>query len=469
MKNYDLIVIGAGPAGIFLCLEFKKYNKEAKVLLIEQGKRIDKRICPVSLGSKCVHCKPYCNITCGFSGAGAFSDGKLSLYNEEDDDIYVGGNIHKYIGVEKTKELIDYADKMYLKFGAGIELEGTEYKEKIKEYKEKAKSVDTELISIPIRHLGTEKAHEVYKRMEQELIRSGVILVTETTVNDFLIEEGVVKGVFATSNQKEETYFAGKVAVCVGRKGASWLFDMCEKHKISSHPGIVDIGVRYELKDEVMKDINKIMYEAKFVSRSSPYKDRVRTFCQNPSGFVSAEVYEDGLTLVNGHSYKLKKSTNTNLAILCSHHFTEPFKDPILYGKNIAKNANLLSNGQVLVQRYGDILLNHRTKKPELENNSVIPTLGAAEAGDITLAIGYRTMTSILDFIERIDKVVPGFAGKDNLLYAPEIKFYSNEIDINYNFETSIKGLFSIGDAGGLTRGLMQASISGIYLARILT
>lgn len=210
------------------------------------------------------------------------------------------------------------------------------------------------------------------------------------------------------------------------------------------------------------------MYEAKFVARLKPYEDKVRTFCQNPSGFVSSEVYDDGLTLVNGHSYKNKKSSNTNLAILCSHQFSVPFDQPILYGRNIAKNANLLANGQVLVQRLGDILTGHRTHNYWLNKNSVEPTLKTAVAGDVTQALGYRTVTNILEFIKTIDNIVPSFASADNLLYSPEIKFYSNELVISKEFETSVSGLYSIGDAGGLTRGLMQASVSGVYLADVL-
>ena len=262
--------------------------------------------------------------------------------------------------------------------------------------------------------------------------------------------------------------YADKVVLAVGRKGANWLVDMCNKHGIKTDTGIVDIGVRYELPDEIMKDVNKYMYEAKFVGRVGPFRDKVRTFCQNPSGFVSAEVYDNNLTLVNGHSYKERKSTNTNLAILVSHHFTHPFDKPIGYGRNVAQNLNDLGAGNIVVQRLGDIHRGKRTWDYELERNSVEPTLKSAVAGDITFALGYRTMVSILEFIRTIDKVVEGFANPDNLLYAPEIKFYSNKVIINEQFETNIKGLYSIGDGGGMTRGLMMASCSGIQMARNL-
>ena len=466
MTNYDIIIAGAGPAGIFLAHEAKKLNHNVRILLIDQGQPIERRVCPVANGGKCVKCKPFCHITNGFSGAGAFSDGKLSLYNEEDDDIHVGGMIHKYVGVEEAKKLIKYTDELYLSYGADKKVEGVEHTEEIKAYKERAKRYGIDLISVPIRHLGTEKAHELYKAMQDSLIEMGVDILMSTVVSDLIIRDGQVKGI-VTENPRTE-YYADNVVLAVGRKGAKWLSDMCDKHNIKDRAGIVDIGIRYELPDAVMQDINRVMYEAKFVGRLKPYEDKVRTFCQNPSGFVSSEVYDDGLTLVNGHSYKDKKSTNTNLAILCSHHFKDPFDQPLLYGRNIAKNANLLANGQVLVQRLGDILTGHRSHDYWIQKNSVVPTLTSAVAGDVTQALGYRTMTNILEFIKTLDNVVPGFASADNLLYSPEIKFYSNELVIDKNFETSVAGLYSIGDAGGLTRGLMQASASGVHLARVL-
>ena len=269
------------------------------------------------------------------------------------------------------------------------------------------------------------------------------------------------------SNKKQEL-FSDNVIIAVGRKGANWLVEMCDKHNIITKSGCVDIGVRYELPDSVMKDVNKYMYEGKFIGYPYPYKDKVRTFCQNPSGFVSSEVYDNNLSLVNGHSYKEKKSTNTNLAILVSHNFTYPFNKPIDYGRNVAKNLNELANGNVIVQRLGDINRGKRTWQEELDKNSVVPTLKSAVPGDITFAIGYRTMTDILQFIKEMDKIVEGFANPDNLLYAPEIKFYSNKLEIDNNFESSVRGLYSIGDGGGMTRGLMMASCSGVQMARNL-
>jgi FAD dependent oxidoreductase len=469
-SKYDAIVIGMGPGAVFFAYEMIQKDKGKKILLVEQGKRVENRKCPIETIGKCVKCKPFCDITSGFSGAGAFSDGKLSLYNEEDDDFYVGGELHKYVGVEETKRLIDYTDNIYLEFGADPKLKGTEHKKEVNEIKKKAKKEEITLIDIPIRHLGTEKAHELYKKLENYLEDNNIDLMFETEVKDLIIEENEAKGIIVhnVKTNEEEKIYGKNIVIAVGRKGANWLVNMCNKHKIETEAGVVDIGVRYELSDEVMKEINEYMYEGKFIGYPGPFKDKVRTFCQNPSGFVSSEVYDEGINLVNGHSYKDKKSTHTNLAILVSHHFNYPFNKPIEYGRNIAKNINELGNGNIVVQRLGDIYRGKRTWNEELENNKIKPTLKSAVAGDITFALGYRTMTDILQFIRCMDKVVEGFANPENLLYAPEIKFYSNKVVINQEFETSVKGLYSIGDGGGMTRGLMMASASGVQMARNL-
>ena len=472
-KKYDIIIVGAGPSGVFTAYELIQLglNKTKKIVIIEQGKKVEDRICPIEKVGKCIKCKPYCNITSGFSGAGAFSDGKLTLPNKDDDHIEVGGNLQDYLGVEKTKELMFYADDIYLRFGADPKVECLENLDKINEIAKKAKENDILLCNCPIRHLGTEKSHELYGKIEQYLLENNIEIMFQTNVKDLIIENNNIKGAIIEKSghpEENENIYADTVILGIGRKGAEWLAEMCEKHNIENTAGVVDIGVRYELPDEVMKDVNKYMYEGKFVGYLPPYGDKVRTFCQNPSGFVANEVYDNNLTLVNGHAYKDRKSTNTNLAILASHHFNNPFKEPIKYGMNIAENANQLGKGNVLVQRLGDILNGKRTWEKELENNSVVPTLRTAIAGDITYAIGYRTMVDILEFIKRMDKVIPGFANPDNLLYAAEIKFYSNQLIIDNNFETSINGLYSIGDGGGLTRGLIMASASGIQMARVI-
>ena len=378
--------------------------------------------------------------------------------------------MHKYIGVEETKKLIDYTDKIYLDFGADKHLEGVDHQDEIEKIYNKAKKEGINLINIPIRHLGTEKAHELYKSLEKYLEENGINMLFETAVEDIIVEDNTIKGVKTVNSKTGENkeFYSNNVVSAVGRKGANWLSDMCEKHSIDTKSGTIDIGVRYELSDKVMEKVNKYMYEGKFIGRPFPFKDKVRTFCQNPSGFVSSEVYDHDMALVNGHSYKDIKSTNTNLAILVSHNFTYPFKKPIEYGRNIAKNLNELGAGNVIVQRLGDIYRGKRTWEEDLEKNSVVPTLKSAVPGDITYAIGYRTMTDILQFIKEMDKIVEGFADPANLLYAPEIKFYSNKVVIDNNFESSIKGLYSIGDGGGMTRGLMMASCAGVQMARIL-
>ena len=477
--DYDLIVVGMGPSAAFLAYELIQLKTNKKVLLIDQGKNIKKRSCPIEKTGKCMKCKPFCNITCGFSGAGAFSDGKLLSYHlsslGNSNDMYLGGNgggyIKEYMSEEEIKDLLVYTDNVYLDFGADTHLEGLEYQKEIKELQEKAAKEDLGLVSCPIRHLGTEKAHILYTKIQDYLEENGIDMMYETEVKNLIIEDGKVKGVVIKPNNETETkeIMGKEVVLAVGRKGASWLSDICKEHDINTKIGSVDIGIRYELPDEVMKDINKYMYEGKFIGRLKPYEDKVRTFCQNPSGFVSAEVYDNGLTLVNGHSYKEKKSTNTNLAILVTHHFTTPFDKPIEFGENVARNLNALAAGHVMVQRLGDIRRGGRSYQEFLDKNSVVPTLKDAVAGDLTYSLGYRTMTDILTFINAIDKVVPGFANDDNLLYGPEIKFYSNEIILNNRFETNIKGLYSIGDGGGLTTGLMMASASGVKLARILS
>ena len=270
MEKYDVIVIGMGPSSVFLAYELVKQKKANNILLIEEGKSVEKRFCPIEKTGKCIKCKPFCNITSGFSGAGAFSDGKLSLYNPEDDDLYVGGEIHEYIGVEHAKKLIDYTDKVYLEFGADPNLKGVEYKDEVKKIYDKAKKENVNLISIPIRHLGTEKTHKLYEKLEKFLSDNNVNMKFETIVSDLIVENNKIKGVKIKSSKDIdnevdlENVYSDNVVIAVGRKGANWLTNMCYKHNIKTKPGIVDIGVRYELPDEIMHDINTFMYEGKF-------------------------------------------------------------------------------------------------------------------------------------------------------------------------------------------------------------
>lgn len=455
---YDVLIIGAGPAGIFTALELLKHNSNKKIAILEQGRLLGDRRCPKETVGKCVHCQPTCNITSGFAGAGAFSDGKLSLSYE------VGGDLPELIGEKYAQEIIDYTDGIYLDFGADAHIEGVENTEEIKNIRLKAIQADLKLVDCPIRHLGTEKAHNLYLKIQNYLIEHGVELFPLHDVDNLIIEDGAAKG--ACCGGKE--FRAETTVVATGRKGADWLERMCREHHIENEAGVVDIGVRVELRNEVMETVNKALYESKLIGYPKPFENKVRTFCQNPGGFVAQENYENDLAVVNGHSYKDKKSQNTNLAILCSHHFSVPFNQPILYAQKVGQLLNMLGDGQILVQRLGDIRNGKRTWEKELPHGNVVPTLKDAVAGDITSAIPYRTMISILGFIDQVDKVVPGFASAETLLYAPEIKFYSNRIRMTKDLDTSIKNLHCLGDSSGWTRGLMMASVMGVVMARRL-
>lgn len=454
----DVLIIGAGPAGIFTALELLRNNSGKKILIAEQGSMIDKRSCPKAKTGKCVHCKPTCHITSGFAGAGAFSDGKLSLSYE------VGGDLPELIGADYAQKMIDYTDGIYLEFGADTHVEGLEATEEIKDIRRKAIQADLKLVDCPIRHLGTEKAHELYLRIQEHLLANGVEILPHHDAENLIIEDNVCKG--AVINGKE--FRAEKVIVATGRKGADWLENMCRIHGIQNEAGVVDIGVRVELRNEVMEKVNEALYESKLIGYPKPFMNKVRTFCQNPGGFVAQENYENNLAVVNGHSFKDKKSGNTNLAILCSHHFSVPFNEPILYAQKVGQLLNMLGDGNILVQRLGDIRNGKRTWQKELSQGNVRPTLPDAVAGDITSAIPYRTMISILSFIDQVDKVVPGFASSETLLYAPEIKFYSNRIKMDADLNTSVKNLYCLGDSSGWTRGLMMASVMGVIMAKKL-
>ena len=409
---------------------------------------------------KCVNCSP-CNITTGISGAGAFSDGKLSLSPE------VGGSLPDLIGYDVVQNLIDYTDNIYLSFGADEKIEGVSDNDSIKNIRKRAIRANLKLVDCPIRHLGTEKSQEIYYKLQQHLIDSGVEIVDRVEVDDLIIEDNKCVGVITDKNKTISTkHYADKVIVATGRRGAAWLEDCCKKHKISHLPGTVDIGVRVECRNEIMEEVNKALYESKLIGYPEPFRNKVRTFCQNPGGFVSQENYDEGLAVVNGHSYKELKSNNTNLAILVSHNFSTPFNEPIKYAKMIGELTNMLGDGHILVQRFGDILNGKRTWQKELSRSNLVPTLKDAVAGDITAAMPYRAMTSIINFIKQLDEVVPGFASDETLLYSPELKFYSNKVEMDSHLKTSVDNLYCLGDSSGWTRGLMMASVMGVYCAR---
>ena len=463
----DVLIIGAGPSGIFTALEMLKNGSKKKIMIVEKGLPVEKRHCPKAKTGKCVNCKPDCNITTGFSGAGAFSDGKLSLSCE------VGGNLPDLIGHEFAQQMIEYTDGIYLSFGADKKVEGVGHDEKIKAIRLRAIQAGLKLVDCPIRHLGTEMAQELYGKIEKHLTDNGVEIIFKTECVDLIVEDGRAKGaVFLPCGKPESEKFsvsADNVVIATGRKGADWLEDMCKKHNIEHLPGTVDIGVRVEVRNEVMEDVNEALYESKLIGYPEPFTNKVRTFCQNPGGFVSQENYDNNsLAVVNGHSYKNTKSDNTNLAILCSHNFRPPFDEPIPYAKKVGELVNMLAGGHILVQRYGDILAGKRTWQEDLTRSNVRPTLPDAVAGDLTAAMPYRTLMNIIKFIEAVDKVVPGFASEETLLYGPEIKFYSNKVKMDEKFNTNIEGLHCLGDSSGWTRGLMMASVMGVLMGREL-
>ncbi|MBR3059588.1 MAG: FAD-binding protein [Oscillospiraceae bacterium] len=458
----DILIIGAGPAGIFTAIELRRLGCRRKITIAEKGKAVEDRRCPKAETRKCVNCKPYCSITTGFSGAGAFSDGKLSLSYE------VGGEFPSLVGAEAAQSVIDYTDTIYLDFGADTRVEGKEETEEVKEIRRRAISAGLKLVLCPIRHLGTEKAQELYLNIENWLREQDVELLMETECLNLVIRDGVCLGAELMCSGQQETITANEVIVATGRRGAEWLEEVCVRQGIAHQPGTVDIGVRVEVRSEIMETINRVLYESKLIGYPKPFKNKVRTFCQNPGGYVSQENYDGGLAVVNGHSYKDRKSPNTNVAILCSHNFSVPFNQPIEYARKVGELTNMLADGRLLVQRFGDILDGKRTWEKELSRSNVQPTIPDAVPGDITAAMPYRSMTSILSFIQAMDQVVPGFAAYETLLYAPELKFYSNRVEMDADLNTSIRNLHCLGDSSGWTRGLMMASAMGVWMGRRL-
>jgi len=458
----DILIIGAGPAGIFTAMELLRKGYKKKITIAEKGQPVEKRHCPKAQTGHCMECKPYCAITTGFSGAGAFSDGKLSLSYE------VGGDLPNLMGEQLIQDTIDYADKIYLEFGADPTIEGVSHPDAVKEIRKRAIVAGLKLVDCPIRHLGTEKAQKIYLGIEKYLMEHGVEILFGCECLDFIMKDETCLGAYLKQNGNETECYADQVIAATGRRGADWLEKLCQQHGIAHAPGIVDIGVRVELRDEVMETVNKVLYESKLIGYPAPFKNKVRTFCQNPGGFVSQENYDNNLAVVNGHSFKDKKSENTNVAILCSHHFTEPFNQPIEYAQKIGELTNMLGDGHILVQRFGDIIDGKRTWETELMRSNVHPTLPDAVAGDITAALPYRSMTNIIQFIRQVDMVVPGFAAEETLLYSPELKFYSNKVKMDTRLNTSIKGLHCLGDSSGWTRGLMMASVMGVLMGREL-
>ena len=463
MEKYNLIIVGAGPAGIFTAVELLRRGSKKHILLVEKGKPVEKRHCPKAEIGHCVNCRPTCAITTGFSGAGAFSDGKLSLSYE------VGGDLPSLIGEEFAQELIDYTDKIYLEFGADPHVEGIYTGEDIKEIRKNAIHAGLKLVDCPIRHLGTEKAQQLYLAIQNYLADNGVEMLFSTECENIILEDEECKGVLLRQgNGEPRAVYGDTVVIGTGRRGADWLEKICAEHHIAHKPGTVDIGVRVEVRDEVMEFLNQNLYEAKLVYYTPTFDDKVRTFCTNPSGEVATEYYENGLAVVNGHAYKSQeyKTHNTNFALLVSKNFTKPFKTPIEYGKHVAQLSNMLCDGKILVQTFGDFLRGRRTTEERLCRNNLIPTLKDAVPGDLSLVLPHRIMVDIKEMLLALDKVTPGIASDETLLYGVEVKFYSNKVVVNKDFETSIPGLRAIGDGASVTRGLQQASANGLSVAR---
>ena len=321
--NTDIVIIGAGPSGIFTAMELIRRGSKKHIVIVEKGQPIEKRACPKAKTRKCVNCKPYCHITTGFSGAGAFSDGKLSLSCE------VGGDFPSLVGEQFAQELIDYTDGIYLEFGADTKVEGVANPDAVKDIRRRAIQAGLKLVDCPIRHLGTEKAQKIYYDIEQYLLEHGVEMLFGWECTNLILEGSTCLGVTLSRGEETCEIRARRTIIATGRRGADWLEGICAEHGIAHQPGTVDIGVRVECRNEIMEKVNEVLYESKLIGHPRPFKNKVRTFCQNPGGFVSQENYDNNLAVVNGHSYKELKSNNTNLAILCSHTFSVPFNQPI--------------------------------------------------------------------------------------------------------------------------------------------
>ncbi|MGB9877423.1 MAG: NAD(P)/FAD-dependent oxidoreductase [bacterium] len=450
MKRYDAIIVGAGPAGIFAALEISRGNS-FRVLMIEKGKDVEERLCPAGEKGYCLRCEP-CNLLSGWGGAGAFSDGKLTLSPD------VGGWLSEIIGERKLEEIIEYVDEVFLQFGAPRKLYGAD-DTTLREWQRKANLAELKLLPNKIRHLGTEKAREILRDMRWAL--KSVEVLTKEKVNRLIVEGGEVKGV---ETEKGEVFYAPYVIVAPGRQGAEWLVEECRRLKIPISSNPVDVGVRVEVPAVVMEPLTSSLYEPKLIFYSKKFDDKVRTFCVCPNGEVVRE-YNNGVTIVNGHSYADRRTDNTNFAILVSTSFTEPFKDPIGYGKYLASLANLLSGG-IMVQRLGDLEAGRRSTFQRIEKGLVNPTLKDATPGDLSFVLPYRYISDILEMLYALDRLMPGVASRHTLLYGVEVKFYSSRLKLSSLLETPVRNLFAIGDGAGITRSLIQAAASGVIAGR---
>ncbi len=454
---YNVAIIGAGPAGIFTALEIVKSKPDWKVVLIEKGAKIENRVCLLRNGHKaCPSCKT-CGLLCGWGGAGAFSDGKLTLTPD------VGGHLVDYMSFNDVEKLIQYCDDIYLEHGATEVVYGRN-KNEFLDIERAATLAELKLVHSPVRHLGTEKSLVVLKHM-QDYLMDKIEIINNKTVDKLNIENGKIEGVTLCDGTTIE---ANYVVVAPGREGADWLSKELINNGVELVNNAVDVGVRVELPAAVMEPITSRLYESKLIYYSPTFGDEVRTFCMNPNGEVVSENY-NGIQTVNGHSYADKKTDNTNFALLVSKKFTEPFREPIAYGQHVASLANMLAGG-VLVQRFGDLLDGKRSTKDRIKDSIIKPTLECATPGDLSLVLPYRQLLSIIEMLYALDKIAPGVASRYTLLYGVEVKFYSARPKLTNELESKeIKNLFAIGDGAGVTRGLMQASASGVHCARVIT
>jgi uncharacterized FAD-dependent dehydrogenase len=439
--DYEVIIVGAGPAGIFTALSLSRLGI-GPVLLLEQGKDLAHR----------EHDNPEDRL-CGWGGAGAYSDGKLTLSTE------VGGVLREFMGEKELQQLLELTDRIYAEHGAPDRIFG-DYSPRLEELADRARLADLEFIPSRIRHMGTENCLIILDRFRQSLAER-VETRTETGARELLVEDGRVRGVRLSDGRTVTGRF---VVAAPGRSGAAWMKGQAESIGLKTRATSVDIGVRVELPAPVLKAVTDVTYESKLIYYSKTFDEKVRTFCMNPYGEVVTEE-NSGIVTVNGHSYAEKKTDNTNFAILVSSAFTEPFDDPIAYGRYIAQLANLLGGG-VIVQRLGDLLAGRRSTKKRMGRCLTRPTLPEATPGDLSFVFPYRHLLSIIEMLRALEKVAPGVYSRHTLLYGVEVKFYSNRINVSPEMESDVKGLFVIGDGAGITRGLLQASASGILAAR---
>lgn len=452
-KQYDVIIVGAGPAGIFAAIELLKNNGNLKILILEKGKDINQRKCPMrEYNIACQKCNP-CSVLSGWGGAGAFSDGKLNLTTS------IGGLLSEYLSEEELSDFIKYVDDIYLRFGADENIYGNN-QEKIDIIRKETARANLKFIPARIRHLGTENCFTVLRNIFYSLTEK-VEIRTSTEVKEVIKKDNFISGIKTTEG---ETINCKYVILSPGRVGSEWLKKQAIKYHLKVYKNPIDVGVRVELPAIIMEHLTQVLYESKLIYFSSQFDDKVRTFCMCPHGEVVIE-YNDGITTVNGHSYKDKKTENTNFALLVSTNFTEPFKEPIAYGKHIANLANILSGG-VIIQRLGDLMSGRRSTTERISHSVVIPTLNSAIPGDLSFVLPYRILSNIIEMLQALDKVAPGVFCKQTLLYGVEIKFYSVRLELSKNLETKVKNLFAVGDGAGITRGLIQASISGVIAAR---